>query len=152
MDTENIWFLQNGAHTAKIAIDLIRSNFLGCLVPRYGADVPCSPSWFDLTLCNFFLWGYLKSQVYVNRPRTLHANIEDNDEKHRRATPRICFRARKPSFGHAYVIFFFIFNITSTRFATTCYVFHHPLLQKLKLWCPNAQYKCGLSISITLYN
>lgn len=26
----------------------------------------------DLALCDFFLWGYLKSLVYMDRPKTLH--------------------------------------------------------------------------------
>ena len=33
----------------------------------------------DLSSCDFFLWGFLKSRVYVNRPRTLQdlkANIQ----------------------------------------------------------------------------
>ena len=29
---------------------------------------PRSP---DLTVCDFFLWGYLKSRVYESKPRTL---------------------------------------------------------------------------------
>ena len=34
----------------------------------------------DLTPCDFFLWGFLKSRVYVNRPRTLQdlkTNIQE---------------------------------------------------------------------------
>jgi hypothetical protein len=25
----------------------------------------------DLTVCDFFLWGYLKARVYMNKPRTI---------------------------------------------------------------------------------
>jgi hypothetical protein len=34
----------------------------------------------DLNACDFFLWGYLKSKVYENKPRTtmdLKQNIRD---------------------------------------------------------------------------
>ena len=34
----------------------------------------------DLTPCNFFLWGFLKSRIYINCPRTLKdlkTNIQD---------------------------------------------------------------------------
>jgi len=31
----------------------------------------------DLTACNFFLWFFFKSRVYVNRPRTLE-DLEAN--------------------------------------------------------------------------
>ncbi|KAF6202497.1 hypothetical protein GE061_002893 [Apolygus lucorum] len=33
--------------------------------------MPWPPRSPDLTPCNYFLWGYLKSKVYVDKPRTL---------------------------------------------------------------------------------
>jgi len=40
------------------------------IVSRFG-DVPWSPCSPDLSACDFFLWGYLKSKVYVQKPRTV---------------------------------------------------------------------------------
>jgi hypothetical protein len=34
---------------------------------------PRSP---DLSPCDYFLWGYLKAQVYIDKPRTLEALSE----------------------------------------------------------------------------
>ena len=34
-------------------------------------DVPWSPRSPDLSACDFFLWCYLKSKVYVRKPRTV---------------------------------------------------------------------------------
>jgi hypothetical protein len=42
--------------------------FPGHLISRFG-DVPWPP---DLSTCDFFLWGYLKSRVYAHKPRTLN--------------------------------------------------------------------------------
>jgi hypothetical protein len=39
----------------------LRDHFPGRLISLRG----------DLTPCNLFLWGYLKSRVYTNRPQTL---------------------------------------------------------------------------------
>ena len=36
---------------------------------RRRAVIPCSP---DLSTCDFFVWGYLKSHVYTHKPRTLN--------------------------------------------------------------------------------
>ena len=35
---------------------------------RFG-DVPWPPGLPDLSACDFYLWGYLKSNVYVRKPR-----------------------------------------------------------------------------------
>jgi len=43
----------------------------GHLISRFG-DVPWSPRSPDLSTCDFFLWGYLKSHVYTHKPRTLN--------------------------------------------------------------------------------
>jgi hypothetical protein len=40
------------------------------VVSRFG-DVPWPPRLPDLSACDFFLWGYLKSKVYVRKPRTV---------------------------------------------------------------------------------
>jgi len=34
-------------------------------------DQNWSPRSCDITLCDYFLWGYVKSRVYANKPRTI---------------------------------------------------------------------------------
>ena len=49
---------------------ILREMFPGHLISLHG-DISwsiCSP---DLNPCKFFLWGYLKSKVYINRPRSI---------------------------------------------------------------------------------
>lgn len=68
----NIWFQQDGAtaHTARISMARVRQAFPGKVISRFG-DVPWPPRSPDLTIPDFFLWGFLKSRVYVEKPRTL---------------------------------------------------------------------------------
>jgi len=49
----------------------VRNMFPGHLVSRFG-DVPWPPRSPDLSTCDFFLWGYLKSRVYRHKPRMLN--------------------------------------------------------------------------------
>jgi hypothetical protein len=68
----HIWFQQDGvtAHTARQSMAVLQPPFRGRLVSRFGnINHPArSP---DLTTPDFFLWGYLKSQVFATRPQTL---------------------------------------------------------------------------------
>jgi len=45
--------------------------FAGHLISRFG-DVPWPPHSPDLSTCDFFLWGFLKSRVYNHKPYTLN--------------------------------------------------------------------------------
>ncbi|KYN09543.1 hypothetical protein ALC57_18330 [Trachymyrmex cornetzi] len=47
-------------------------QFEGMVISR-GGDVNWPPRSCDLTPLDFFLWGYLKSQVYTNKPQTIDA-------------------------------------------------------------------------------
>ena len=49
-------------------------------------DVNWPPRSRDLTPLDFFLWGYLKDKVYINKPQT----IEDLKEEIRRNIAEIC--------------------------------------------------------------
>jgi len=49
----------------------VRNMFPGHLISRFG-DVPWPPRSPDLSTCDFFLWGYLKSRVYTHKPRKLN--------------------------------------------------------------------------------
>lgn len=78
LELEDMWFQQDGAtaHTARATIDILEEAFPGRLISRFGnLHWPArSP---DLTVPDFFLWGFLKSRVYANKPQTLAA-LKDN--------------------------------------------------------------------------
>ena len=48
----------------------VRTAFPNHVISHFG-DVPWPPRLPDLSMCNFYLWGYLKSRVYAAKPRTL---------------------------------------------------------------------------------
>lgn len=72
IDIEDLWFQQDGAtcHTAGETIQLLRGKFPGRIISRNG-DINWPPRSCDLTPADFFLWGYLKSRVYKNKPNTI---------------------------------------------------------------------------------
>lgn len=77
----NMWFQQDGAplHTANVTMELLRDLFPQQIISING-DVDWPPRSPDLTAPDFFLWGYLKSNVYANKPETLEQlkqNIRD---------------------------------------------------------------------------
>ena len=69
---EEMWFQQDGAtvHTARASMTVVRQMFPRHVVSRFG-DVPWPPRSPDLSACDFFLWGNLKSKVYVRKLRTV---------------------------------------------------------------------------------
>lgn len=69
---QEYWFQQDGAtsHTARQSMEVVRELFGNCVISRFG-NIPWPPRSPDLSVCDFFLWGYLKSKVYTTRPRTL---------------------------------------------------------------------------------
>ncbi|GFV54708.1 transposable element Tc3 transposase [Trichonephila clavipes] len=73
-----LWFQQDGAtcHTARATIDLLKDTFGDRLISRFG-PVNRPPRSCDLTPLDYFLWGYVKSLVYVDKPQTLD-HLEDN--------------------------------------------------------------------------
>ena len=81
------WFQQDGAppHTSRITIDFLKNLFPGRLMSKSG-DLDWPPRSPDLTPPDFFLWGYLKSKVYVNKPRTVE-ELKDNIREEIAAIP-----------------------------------------------------------------
>ncbi|GFV07703.1 putative transposable element [Trichonephila clavipes] len=77
-DVQELWFQQDGAtcHTARATIDLLKDTFRDRLISRFG-PVNWPPRSCDLTPLGYFLWGYVKSLVYVDKPQTLN-HLEDN--------------------------------------------------------------------------
>ncbi|GFV80949.1 uncharacterized protein TNCV_2269331 [Trichonephila clavipes] len=63
-------------HTARATIDLLKDTFGDRLISRFG-PVNWLPRSCDLTQLNYFLWGYVKSLVYADKPQTLD-HLEDN--------------------------------------------------------------------------
>ncbi|GFV95072.1 transposase [Trichonephila clavipes] len=77
-DVQELWFQQDGAtcHTARATIDLLKDTFGDRLISRFG-PVNWPPRPCDLTPLDYFLWGYVKSLVYADKPQTLD-HLEDN--------------------------------------------------------------------------
>ncbi|GFU91436.1 transposable element Tc3 transposase [Trichonephila clavipes] len=73
-----LWFQQDGAtcHTARATIDLLKDTFGDRLISRFG-PVNWPPRYCDLTPLDYFLWGYVKSLVYADKPQTLD-HLENN--------------------------------------------------------------------------
>lgn len=68
----DVYFQQDGAtaHTARVSMAAVRQMFPNRVISRFG-DLHWPPRSPDLSMCDFFLWGYLKSLVYETKPRTL---------------------------------------------------------------------------------
>jgi hypothetical protein len=68
---EDFWFQQDGAtaHTARRPRAILKM-FPGRVVSLHEA-VPWPPRSPDLSPRDFFLWGYLKAEVFKHRPRSL---------------------------------------------------------------------------------
>ncbi|GFU50285.1 transposable element Tcb2 transposase [Trichonephila clavipes] len=77
-DVQELWFQQDGAtfQTARAAIDLLKDTFGDRLISRFG-PVNWPPRSCDLAPLDYFLWGYVKSLVYADKPQTLD-HLEDN--------------------------------------------------------------------------
>ncbi|GFW62831.1 hypothetical protein TNCV_4451801 [Trichonephila clavipes] len=57
-------------------LDLSKDTFGDRLISRFG-PVNWPPRSCDLTPLDYFLWGYVKSLVYADKPQTLD-HLEDN--------------------------------------------------------------------------
>ncbi|GFV97840.1 transposable element Tc3 transposase [Trichonephila clavipes] len=77
-DVQELWFQQDGAtcRKARATIDLLKDTFGDRLISRFG-PVKWPPRSCDLTPLDYFLWGYVKSLVYADKPQTL-VHLEDN--------------------------------------------------------------------------
>ncbi|GFU56049.1 nuclease HARBI1 [Trichonephila clavipes] len=77
-DVQELWFQQDGAtcHTARATIDLLKDAFGDRLISRFG-PVNWPPRSSELKPLDYFLWGYVKSLVYADKPQTLD-HLEGN--------------------------------------------------------------------------
>ena len=71
LDPTNLYFQQDGAtaHTARNSMAFLRTEFMS-VISRFG-DIPWPPRSPDLSIPDFFLWGYLNQNIYTRRLRTL---------------------------------------------------------------------------------
>ncbi|GFX64719.1 uncharacterized protein TNCV_4681941 [Trichonephila clavipes] len=67
---------RNMSHSSCATIDLLKDTFGDRLISRFG-PVNWPPRSCDLTPLDYFLWGYVKSLVYADKPQTLD-HLEDN--------------------------------------------------------------------------
>ena len=58
------------AHTAKKSMDVLRGLFPAHLISLHG-DIGWPARSPDLSPCDYFLWGYVKSEVFKHRPTTI---------------------------------------------------------------------------------
>ncbi|GFW79886.1 uncharacterized protein TNCV_3898871 [Trichonephila clavipes] len=77
-DVQELWFQQDCAtcHTARATIDLLKDTLGDHQISRFG-PVNWLPRSCDLTPLDYFLWGYVKSLVYADKPQTLD-HLKDN--------------------------------------------------------------------------
>ncbi|GFW64219.1 putative transposable element [Trichonephila clavipes] len=75
---QQLWFQQEGATcpTVRATIELLKDTFGDHLISRFG-PVNWPPRSCDLTPLDYFLWFYVKSSVYADKPQTLD-QLEDN--------------------------------------------------------------------------
>lgn len=82
------WFQQDGAtcHTSNMSLEVVRELFPSKVISRR-ANIDWPPRSPDLSPPDYFLWGYLKSRVYVNNPRTT-AQLKQNIRQEIAAIPQ----------------------------------------------------------------
>jgi hypothetical protein len=68
----SVSFQQDGAtsHTARASVSVLQEMFPQHIISR-GSDVPWSAHSPDLSACDYFLWGYLKTKIFIAKPRTI---------------------------------------------------------------------------------
>ncbi|GFU53696.1 putative transposable element [Trichonephila clavipes] len=76
-DVQELWFQQDGASCDKdrATIDLLKYTLGDRLISRFG-PVNWPPRSCGLTQLDYFLWGYVKSLVYVDKSQVL-GHLED---------------------------------------------------------------------------
>lgn len=86
----NIWFQQDGAppHYARDVRAYLDRTFHNRWVGRRGT-IEWPPRSPDLTPLDYFLWGYLKSKVYFNRPNSLQELARRITEEIQRISPEV---------------------------------------------------------------
>ena len=79
--------MRNFCHAADDTINLLKLFIPGRLISQKGDDYDWPPRSPDLTQLDYYLWGYLKSKVYIDKPWTL-AQLKTNIEREIAVIPR----------------------------------------------------------------
>jgi hypothetical protein len=82
LDNQHTWFQQDEAtsHIARQSMAAVKRLFGDRIISR-NANIAWPPRSPDLSVCDYFLWGHLKSVVYQTRPTNLaqlKTRIEEN--------------------------------------------------------------------------
>lgn len=93
MDIDSFWFQQDGAtcHSALETVALLHDKFPNRVISRHG-DREWPARSCDLTPCDFFLWGFVKSKVYENNPQTIPELKENIQAVINNIQPDVCER------------------------------------------------------------
>ncbi|XP_011882183.1 PREDICTED: uncharacterized protein LOC105569928 [Vollenhovia emeryi] len=102
---EDIWFQQDGAtaHTARATMDILKETFPGRLISHFG-DMHWPARSPDLTVPDFFLWGFLKSRVYANKPQALAALKENIRHEAANISPDVLKKAMENAIKRAQMV------------------------------------------------
>ena len=86
LSINKLWFQQDGSrpHWAKMSIELLKETFGNRVISKDGA-VPWPPRSPDLTAPDFFLWGFVKNEVYAQKINSM----EELKQKIRRSIRNI---------------------------------------------------------------
>lgn len=91
-ESQQIYFQQDGApaHNARNIVDCLGANFGHQWIANNGPNrwPARSP---DITLLDFFFWGFIKNKIYLNRSETL-AELRNNFETAMRSITNIHIR------------------------------------------------------------
>lgn len=95
---QRTWFQQDGAtcHTSNDSIAAVREIFGKKLISKRG-DINWPPRSPDLSPMDYFLWGYLKSKVYISNPGSIEELKENICKEMQDIAPNI-FRAVMENF------------------------------------------------------
>ena len=88
--------MDHRAHTARRSMGMLRELFPGRLVSLRG-DISWPPRSPDISPPDFFLWGYLMTEMYKHRPRNLQ-ELKDVIRQEVAAIPREVTRRTMGSF------------------------------------------------------
>ncbi|GBN47399.1 Acetylcholinesterase-1, partial [Araneus ventricosus] len=92
----NVWFQHDGEpvhKTSSVMLYLVEEfgeQIIGC-----GGFQECPPRSPDLTPIDFFLWGYLKQQVYATPPPTLQDLQRSITDACAKVTPSMLHRVQR---------------------------------------------------------
>jgi len=99
IDLSSVWFQQDGAtaRTARASMSVLREMCPQHVISR-GDDVPWPARSPDLSACDYFLWGYLKSRIFVSKPKTI-AKLKRSIKEEIAAIPEQMTRRVMENFG-----------------------------------------------------